>query len=368
MNRSLHHQYSDTILDTMRQTGDPAADKVVEYLFKNRETAALNTIFRELIYNRSLHTASLPGPVKAYFEEEAQLPVWAQPSQMKMGAQFFQKYGESILSLLGFLSLPYCYAAADGAQVLVLSKKIYEDPRQRLLETGQFVLDVMDPKAFEPEGKGFTSILKVRLMHATVRYHLSKSDRWNPDWGLPVNQEDMGGTNGSFSWLSLRGLRKADILFDKRLGDAYLHLWNVIGHLMGVRKELLPENGKAAFWLDKRIKERHFRKSEAGVVLTQSLLRFFRENTENRFPEGFIESYMRYLLGDDVADMLEVPPSNWTRALISPLKWSNLWQSVRQSRSGDTKGYILEELHREHSQNPVLFALPLQFKPPTTAK
>lgn len=364
MKISLHQQYSDAFLDRMRETGDPAADRVVAYLFENRETAALNTIFRQLIYNHSLLTTPLPSVVKAYFEEEAQLPTWAQPSLMQRGAKFFQKHGESILSLLGFLSLPYCYAAADGAQVLVLSKKIYDDPRQRLLETGQFVLDVMAPDAFEPQGKGFTSILKVRLMHATVRYHLSKSERWNPGWGLPVNQEDMGGTNGSFSWLSLRGLRKADVLFDTRAAEAYLHLWNVIGNLMGVEEDLLPENGKAAFWLDKRIKERHFRKSEAGVVLTQSLLRFFQENTGNRFPGGFIESYMRYLLGEEVADMLEIPPSNWTRVLINTIKWSNLWQSVRQGSASEGRGYIVEELQREHSQNPVLFSLPLQFKQP----
>ena len=113
------------------------------------------------------------------------------------------------MNLLGLLSLPYCYAAADGARVLDLSERIKNKPEHRLNETADFVWDVMAPNAFKPDGKGFTSILKVRLLHAAIRFYTGKSSKWNAaDWGLPVNQEDMAGTNLSFSLLVVRGLRK----------------------------------------------------------------------------------------------------------------------------------------------------------------
>ncbi|NJO02592.1 MAG: DUF2236 domain-containing protein [Bacteroidia bacterium] len=70
---------------------------------------------------------------------------------------------------------------------------------------------------------------------------------------------------------------------------AFLHLWNVIGYLLGVREELLPDTAKEAYWLDKKIAQRHFRKSEAGVELTASLLRFFREEAAGPMPLGFTE-------------------------------------------------------------------------------
>ena len=54
--------------------------------------------------------------------------------------------------------------------------------------------------------------------------------------------------------------------------NAYVHLWNVASYLMGVDERLLPDTGKEAFWLTKLISERHHRPSEAGRVLTKSLL------------------------------------------------------------------------------------------------
>ncbi|NJO02593.1 MAG: DUF2236 domain-containing protein [Bacteroidia bacterium] len=123
---------------------------------------------------------------------------------MKRGLHFFQKYAPHLLAMLGYLSLPYCYAAANGAQVLQLSQRIRQDTKKRLLETSQFVLDVMEPGAFGPEGLGLVSALKVRLIHAAIRFHVLRSPKWDMAWGLPVNQEDMGGTNGAFSWISVR--------------------------------------------------------------------------------------------------------------------------------------------------------------------
>ena len=100
--------------------------------------------------------------------------------------------------MLACLALPYCYAGADGAKVLAKSQRIQNDTLKRLEETGEFIFTVMQEKNWH-NGKAFRKILKVRLMHAAIRFFSEFHGTWNTAWGKPVNQEDMAGTNGAFS-------------------------------------------------------------------------------------------------------------------------------------------------------------------------
>ncbi|MEO1655077.1 MAG: oxygenase MpaB family protein [Bacteroidota bacterium] len=352
--------YEDKFLDEMRQTMDPVADQVVAQIFKSGQAPALIQLMKALTFNSQPTPSQLPPEAEAYFQEQSQLPDWADLTLLQEGSQFFQKHAEQILSMLGFLSLPYCYAAADGAQVLYLSQQIKDNTRRRLLETGTFVVDVMDPQAFQKGGRGFISILKVRLMHAAVRFHILHSNKWNAAWGQPINQEDMAGTNGAFSWLSVRGLRKMGVFVSPSGIKAYYHLWNVIGFLMGVRPELLPDNSKEAYALDRKIAQRHFRTSEAGVKLTQSLLRLFRQEAGQPLPKGFPEAYMRFLLGDKVADILQVPPPNWTQNLVQSLRYFNNYRSAGLfPEVAPNQGSLQDQIKSEIDQNEVSFLMPL---------
>lgn len=355
MNKSRF--YTDMFLDQMRREGDTAADEVVKEVFSTGSATQMHQLMAHLDKNNQKLPAELPIIVRDFFQNQAVLPTWADPDKMRRGADFFKKHQEAILTLLGFLSLPYCYAAADGAQVLYLSEQIRSNTLRRLTETAQFVLQVMDTEAFAPEGAGFVSTLKVRLMHATVRYHILKSKHWDTSWGLPINQEDMGGTNGAFSWMSVRGLRKMGYFPEPKAVEDFYHLWSVIGALMGVREELLPNTTQEIYTLDRKIAQRHFRKSEAGVKLTGALLKVFYENKEQNFPKGFPESYMRFLLGDRIADMLGIPPSNWTRSLLSPLRYLNNLNGFLGIKPSDK---LQDDITRKISEEKADFQIPLK--------
>src|SRR5690349_20672991 len=53
-----------------------------------------------------------------------ELPDWADEEKLLKGSRFFIRHSDTIMSLLGLLSLPYCYAAADGAMVLYLTERL----------------------------------------------------------------------------------------------------------------------------------------------------------------------------------------------------------------------------------------------------
>jgi hypothetical protein len=338
----------------MRQQTDPVADQVIEKIFAEGQAGAVNKLMASLSKNQSEPSAALPAPVVDFFNQTAHLPAWAEQKKMEKGARFFALHVQPILSILGSLSLPYCYAAADGAQVLYLSQRIRNDTRKRLADTGQFVLTVTAREAFSQRGNGIRTIQKVRLMHAAVRFHVWQSRQWNDAWGKPVNQEDMAGTNLAFSYIVLEGLQKLGVYYSSEEAESYLHLLNVVGFVLGVDEKLLPASVKEAYTLCRMIEKRHFRKSVAGVELTRALLTCFDEISPNPALKAFNPSYMRFMLGDKVADLLEVPKSKMTNLLLTPLKTVNYVRSIAGSFSGKTYAQashlMLQLIEEEHGK------------------
>jgi hypothetical protein len=318
---TLKRQVADAQADDfiVRTFGDPTSKQNLrEYLANLNDNTQLNNLPPTYI-NEPLFTTA------------TSLPEWTNAKQMEQGAAFFARYANLVMNMLGLLSLPYCYAAADGARVLYLSERIRNDTAKRLQETGDFVWEIMAPNAFTPEGKGFASILKVRLIHAAARYYTLQSGQWNTaDWGLPVNQEDMAGTNLSFSLLVIRGLRKLDIAVSYAEQQAFMHLWNVIGSLSGVEECLLTDDGKQAIALEQAISRHQFKPSIEGKALTKSLTDYFTGlNLQPPFGSKETVQLMRFLLGDEVADILALPAGKAPATVINLLKLSGTLQQFK---------------------------------------
>ncbi|MVN20764.1 oxygenase MpaB family protein [Mucilaginibacter arboris] len=325
--------YSYDFLSSMHRQGDLAADSLISKVFTDdTQKSAFRSILDSLNSNTQLNQVDDFYALKEAFVQPTKLPDWADQKLMKRGTAFFAVHATAIMNLLGLLSLPYCYAAADGARVLDLSERIKNKPEHRLGETADFVWEVMAPDAFKPEGKGFVSILKVRLMHAAIRFYTGKSSKWNDDWGLPVNQEDMAGTNLSFSLLAIRGLRKFGLSINYEDQQAFMHLWNVIGFLLGVDERLLPETGKEALLLDEAISTRNFKSSAHGQALTRSLINYF-SSVDASFPQKETMQLMRYLLGNEVADLLALPPQSAPLSTVYFLKLINNFQLLGKTSS-----------------------------------
>jgi len=307
--------FNNDLLSRYRQTGDPAADAVVEAIAQQGGRAELGSLMRYISDNQDLSAVNQVLVVQVFIAQNSHLPAWADRRLMDEGVAFFWDNPQSIALILGCYSLPYCYAAADGAQVLWLSQRIKDDTFKRLEETGEFLFGIMQERDWD-NGKNYVKILKIRLMHAVIRYFTLHSGQWNQTWGHPINQEDMAGTNGAFSYIVIRGLRKSGIKTNETGEEAYLYLWNVIGTILGVAEELLPQNLREAYHLDRAIAQRQFRPSEAGQGLTLALLKTLQKQLPSTSLENLPAAQMRFLLGDSVADMLGLPQVAFEKRLI----------------------------------------------------
>lgn len=308
--------FSDNLLHGYRQQRDPPADAVITTVVEQGGRKGLSALMGWLADAANLDISVQPVVVQSFFAEFNRLPSWANPIRMQRGMAFFQQHSRAISLILGCYSLPYCYLGANGAQVLWLTERIKNDTARRLQETGEWLFAVMNPKSWLTPSVpiGVIRTLKIRLIHAAARWFTLSSNRWDMAWGYPINQEDMAGTNLSFSYIVLRGLRQLGISATVQDEEDYLHQISVIGFLNGVAEDLLPQNLREAFLLDRSIARRQFTASEAGIGLTNALLQAIvgqaSNGKESNSPDSIrnlVAAEMRFFLGDPYADMLRVP-------------------------------------------------------------
>ena len=299
--------WTDSFLDPMRTVGDPLADSVVEILFANHSVDAVNGLMRSLIVNEYPEPSDLPAVVADYVKQLDVLPDWADSGKIEVGQQVFWKYGPKLILILHCYALPFCYAGKNGVQVLALSGRLSSNSTRRILETAQLLVDTMSPGGLAGgEGRGRRTIQKVRLMHAAVRHLIKLYPGWKAEFGLPVNQEDLAGTLMAFDWISLDGLRKIGVTLTPEEWDGYLHVWQIVGHMLGIRDDMIPADNASGEALCQAIARRQFGACAEGKLMTNALI----ESIQYQLPGDLFDDapglLMRYFLGDAWAGMLGV--------------------------------------------------------------
>jgi hypothetical protein len=308
---------SDLFLDRMRQTIDPPADAVAKSLVERGS----HRLVGDLMRNRQMWDADgepsrlLPEDVRAYMTAASTLPPWRDPAKVKEAENFFLLYGLASATLLACASLPQCYVMKYGTEVLAYTKFLQVNPTRRIRETAQMVMDVMCPGGLEPGGRGVRATMKVRVMHAIVRHMIANDPRAaaNPAdpaqrarFGSPINQEDMIYTLLTFSYVVIEGFSRMGYRMTGAQRDAYIHCWNVVGSLMGIREELLPAAYDDARELFDAIQKRQHGRSEAGQKLTAALLKALQDAIPGEHHDPLPAALTRRLIGHDIADALGV--------------------------------------------------------------
>jgi hypothetical protein len=315
--------WTDAFLDEMSTIGDPIADATVQSLYTQGQIDEVNSLVHALVRADDVPAEALPQVANAYFAETADFPPWVDWDLVHEGQRVFSRFGPMAVLALHCASLPECYAAADGAQILHFSGGMSGNPSRRILETAQFVIDVMAPGGLGPDGAGVRSIQKVRLFHAAIRFLMPRHPDWDPKWGVPINQEDQAGTLMAFSWIVLRSLKTVGIDFEPSEQRAYLHAWRVVGYLLGLREELLTDEPLEARDLVAQIRRRHHRVSTVGRALNNGLIEQMGEWIPGRFGDGIAVTMMRHWLDDEVVEVLGIPKAGWTRHLVGAISWLN---------------------------------------------
>jgi hypothetical protein len=320
--RQRHGARADKYVALLWQA-DPLADAAVEAFAGIPEEEWRQML--QIALDRGIDAVpSPPEALRALFAQLDRVPFWVDQEQCNLGGATFLRC-RLAFAALAMSSLPLIYSWPAGNKPLALSGHLVHRASQRLKDTTRYVFSICQPNGLDRFSDGFKMTVRVRLIHAQVRRLLRQSGQWRDEqWGAPINQCHMAGTNLLFSVGVLDGLTRIGYLFKPAEREALIHLWRYAGYLLGVENELLV----AGEWEGHRLLDLIFtfepkpdNDSRALVnALMQTSFEYVRSFKAAR-PCNMNLCYgiSRVLIGDARADALDFPRTLW-RWLV-PVVW-----------------------------------------------
>jgi ER-bound oxygenase mpaB/B'/Rubber oxygenase, catalytic domain len=208
--------------------------------------------------------------LQQYLRTGSTLPGWADRAKVERAEAIFMQEGPLSCTLLFCASLPECYVLPNLADVLHIAGQLEAHTEHRVRQTAAMIFPVMMRGGLMGDsGNGLAQILKVRLIHATIRHlilrgnpqtvqhaapalQISAPARGMHDalmrhgWevkrqGLPCNQTELAYTLLTFGYVFLKGMRTIGQGLAREDEEAYLHAWNVMGHVLGIQSERMAQ-------------------------------------------------------------------------------------------------------------------------------
>ncbi|MCU6432720.1 carotenoid biosynthesis protein [Undibacterium sp. Jales W-56] len=291
-----------TIADIVGPWATPSANattQITAHAMQWRKIGIVNRQFEQWQTNASIQhwmpvDSSTPPEITAalqtYLTTGKTLPAWADLAKIHRAETLFIDYGMLSCTLLFCSSLPECYVIPDLSAVLHVAGQLEKHTEYRIRSTAAMIFPVMMKGGLtNPDGSGIAQILKVRLIHATIRnlilrgkpedlvfalgdeqndkdagiipplaanalpetsndmYQALFAHGWRlGEDGLPCNQEELAYTLLTFGYVFLRSLRRLGLGLSQEDEIAYLHTWNVVGHILGIQRELMAETMEQA--------------------------------------------------------------------------------------------------------------------------
>jgi len=189
---TLHtHPISEAELAGMQHHADPLADKTIADILGDWPAGdvavdapqwaridTVNRLFGEWTDNQSLVgwtaqgdgvDAPMARALNHYVQTAEVLPPWADAKKIERAEKLFMEHGALSCILLFCASLPECYVIPDLSSVLHTSGQLEQNAEYRIRSTAAMIFPVMMHGGLSQRGAGVAQVLKVRLIHATIR-------------------------------------------------------------------------------------------------------------------------------------------------------------------------------------------------------
>lgn len=315
--------------------GDPLADDLVA-AFRRMPAGAGRAQF-ETALERGIDAVDEPLPeLVTFFAAVEARPYWVDQKKLDYASRVAARIGMVAgFTSMSMFSLMGGYLAARADKTLVYTGDLEAMAPRRLAETLTWTVDVTARGALERFAPGFTSTLRVRLMHAMVRAGMSRRADWDfDDWDHPVNQSTMAGTLMLFSLGNVVGSQALGVRFSRRDKEALYHFWRYVGFLLGVDAELLPADEADTWRLLWLQADYEFRPDEDSTRLGQALRAALgplavgssahpAAQAARAVMTELLCAYSRLILGPSNANALELPDNKVAQLLVAGLAATN---------------------------------------------
>lgn len=211
--------------------------------FKDSAHASSWQLFEQAL-EHGIDTVEAPGPaLKKLFADLDHQPDWVDVAQLHRGAVAMWRAGALVPIVFAYSTVAAGFVEPSGSRPVLFSGRLMTKARlgQRLLESFRFIANAYTPGGMSRFEEGFKLTVRVRMIHAAVRYAVGRTQEWRWDeWGAPINNLDSMNTQaGQFSVQVIDSLAKAGIRLSERERQDIFALTRYVGYVIGVPEHLL---------------------------------------------------------------------------------------------------------------------------------
>ena len=295
--------------------GDPLADAAILDLDAMDPDESARLIELGMHDTEGAALGDAPESVRAFFASCADPPGWLDLPSLLPGCRMFHRNTRLVLAGMvgGVLVEGF---STNIAKSFFLTGRLRDQGVRRLKQNNRHMLEIFMPGGMERHADGWTHSVRVRLVHAKIRYLLKKSGEWDEDeLGTPISSAHLGFAISSFSARLLTHLKRLGASFSGEERESFMAVWRYSGYLMGIPETILFEDEAAALRVFEIGRLCEPPPSLESVVLASSLINSaplfagLTESDERRKLASYIGQISRALIGDALADELMYPES-----------------------------------------------------------
>ena len=316
---------------------DPLAEAMTEDLAELGPEESTRLI--EAVMNEEGEEAlrDAPASLRKFFSGAETPPDWLDYSAFAPGVRMFHRNSQVILGafVAGVLIEGF---TTNIAKSFFITGRVRDQGVRRLGQNNRHMMEIFLPGGLYRDGDGWKLSVRIRIVHARLRYLLNHSEDWDTEaWGVPISAAHLGYAISAFSARLLKHMKTLGATYNDKEYASFMAVWRYTGYLMGIPETILFEDADEALKLyDIGLMCEPLYQTES-VVMAHSLVNSapliagMTEPADRRNLAQYVYRISRGLIGKETADSLMYPP-------LSP--FGVVWWFKLQQRYG----HILNKL------------------------
>ena len=219
--------------------GDPVCDEMMEQLsvVPVRDSDRFVRAAIENPDDPALRDA--PPGVHSFIEELQTTPGWVDPGNFTGGIRAFHRDSSACLAAMlgGVLVEGFSTTIAKS---FFITGRLRDQGVRRLRQNNRHMIEILLPGGLETRGDGWRLSVRIRLIHARVRYLFNRSEEWDAEaWGTPLSAAQSGLALTAFSARMLQHMKSLGASYDEEERDSFMAVWRYSGYLIGIPETIL---------------------------------------------------------------------------------------------------------------------------------
>ncbi|UPY36187.1 oxygenase MpaB family protein [Sediminicoccus sp. KRV36] len=307
--------------------GDPLADAVIAACQETPEGQQRQWLQAGVEHGPAA-IPDAPPALRDFFAEAERVPPWFDPALTRAGCRAFHGHSEMFIgAFVGAVLI-------EGFSTLIsksfsITGRLVDQGTRRLKQNNRHLAEIFLPGGLERDGDGWKLSVRIRLMHARVRFMLARSEEWDSAaWGVPLSAAHIGFATAAFSGLLLARARMLGVALTAEERQSFMLVWRYSGHLMGVEPALQAATEAEAMQLHRIGALCEPPPDIEAILLANGLINSapivagITDPAERRALVRRIYTVSRALIGRELADQLRFPPARGFGTLAL-LRWRN---------------------------------------------